>query len=210
MPSAPGGAGKLVVLEGIDGSGTTTQTARLAAVLRDRGLSVHATREPSTGPIGRLIREILAHQHGDPDALTMGLLFAADRADHVAREIGPELARCQVVISDRYDHSSLAYQGEGAAFDWVRTLNSKVRRPDLTILLALPAEVAAARRAAAGRPDELYDAVETQRRVVQGYERVVATLGASERIEVLDGTRSVEALAADVLALVLDLLGLQA
>jgi dTMP kinase len=199
--------GLFVVLEGIDGAGTTTQTQLLTEALIQRKIDVHATREPSTGPIGKLLREILAGGHqvngGAVSDATLGLLFAADRADHVQREILPALARGAVVVSDRYDHSSLAYQGEGEAFSWVRTLNSRVRRPDLTLLLALPAQVAAARRAAAGRPDELFDALTTQERVARGYLRVVVELGQHERIEVLDGTLPVADLHADILARVL-------
>jgi dTMP kinase len=202
-------SGKLIVLEGIDGAGTTTQTARLCAALAARQVEAHATREPSTGPVGRLLREMLGGAHQPVDATTLGLLFAADRADHLQREIEPALARGAVVVSDRYYHSSLAYQsdpGDHAGFDWVRLLNGRARRPDLTLLLEVPVDVAAARRAADGRPDELFDRLETQRRVAEGYRRVVAALGGEERIEVLDGTQPLDAVAAQILARVLAVL----
>src|SRR5262249_58217852 len=99
----PGGAAlMLVVLEGLDGAGTTTQTSRLIEHLRARGRDAHATREPSDGPIGRLLRAFLAGAHGPVDATTMALLFAADRADHLAREVEPALARGAIVVSDRW------------------------------------------------------------------------------------------------------------
>jgi dTMP kinase len=183
----------LVVLEGIDGAGTTTQTRRLCAWLETRGRAAHATREPSDGPVGRLIREILAGQHAPVDATTMALLFAADRADHLLREVEPALARGAVVVSDRWYHSSLAYQGAGEERAWIRALNARARRPDVTILIEVPAEVGAARRAAADRPDELYDRLEMQRRVAAGYREVVAELEASERIVVVDGTADPDA-----------------
>jgi dTMP kinase len=201
--------GKLIVLEGIDGAGTTTQTARLCAALAARGRDAHATREPTTGPVGRLLREMLGGAHQPVDATTLGLLFAADRADHLQREIEPALARGAVVVSDRYYPSSLAYQSDPddhAAFERVRVLNERARRPDLTLLLEVPVDVAAARRAADGRPDELFDRIETQRRVAEGYRRVVAVLGGHERIEVLDGTRPLDAVAAEILARVLAVL----
>lgn len=188
----------LVVLEGIDGAGTTTQTARLAATLRKRGRDVHTTREPSDGPIGKLIREILGGRHQPVDATTMALLFAADRADHLQREVEPALKRGAVVISDRWYHSSLAYQGTGEERAWIRLLNGRARRPDLTILLEVPAEVGAERRAAAARPEELYDRLELQRRIAAGYREVVAELEGTERIVVLDGTRNPSAVAEDV------------
>jgi len=152
-----------IVLEGIDGSGTTTQSERLLAYLRKRGRQAHATREPSTGPVGRLIREVLlgGHQisvgegmHGD----TMALLFAADRRDHLQREIEPQLKGDVDVISDRYVWSSYAYQAEETALLWVRELARNLRQPDLTILIDLPIEEAARRRSLAGRPVERYDA----------------------------------------------------
>jgi dTMP kinase len=191
---------KLIVLEGIDGAGTTTQAARLVAALRAAGRPAHATREPSDGPIGRLLREILGGRHQPVDATTMSLLFAADRADHVQREVAPALARGEVVVSDRWYHSSLAYQGAGEERAWIKMLNARARRPDLTLLLEIPAELGASRRAAAGRPDELYDRLEMQRRVAAGYREVVAELAAEERIEVLDGARGVDEVAAEILA----------
>jgi dTMP kinase len=199
--------GWFVVIEGIDGAGTTTQTARLEAALAARGRRVHATREPSTGPVGRLLREILAGQHQPVDDTTLALLFAADRADHLQREIEPQLATGAIVISDRYDHSSLAYQGgsDPAQLDYVLGLNARARRPELTVFLDLPVEVAAARRAADGRPQELFDRLETQRRVAAAYHAVVARLRArGERIEVLDGTRPLDDLHQQILALVLE------
>jgi dTMP kinase len=202
-------SGRLIVLEGIDGAGTTTQTSRLVAALGARGRDAHATREPSTGPVGRLLREMLGGAHQPVDQTTLGLLFAADRADHLQREIEPALARGAVVVSDRYYHSSLAYQSDpddGAGFARVLTLNAAARRPDLTLLLEVPVDVAAARRAADGRPDELFDRLETQRRVAEGYRRVVAELGGRERIEVLDGTKPLDVVAAEILARVLAVL----
>src|SRR5271167_2017910 len=108
-------AGRFVVLEGIDGSGTTTQVARLADRLRAQGVAVRATREPSDGPLGTLVRHVLSGRVVIPGGrapgwATMALLFAADRLDHVESEIEPFLAEGGDVISDRYDASSLAYQ----------------------------------------------------------------------------------------------------
>ena len=189
-------SGRLIVLEGIDGAGTTTQTARLAAALRAEGRDAHTTREPSDGPIGRLLREMLAGRHLPVDATTMALLFAADRADHLQREVEPTLARGAIVISDRWYHSSLAYQGAGEQRSWIRTLNARARRPDLTLLLEVDAEVGACRRHAAGRPEELYDRLEMQRRVAGNYREVAAELAADgERIAVLDGSGDVDAVA---------------
>ncbi|HKA87437.1 MAG TPA: dTMP kinase, partial [Haliangiales bacterium] len=133
---------------------------------------------------------------------TMALLFAADRADHVAREVEPALAAGKDVVSDRWYHSSFAYQGSEVDRAWVMALNARARRPNLTLFLDVPPEVAAARRLADGRPDELYDRIETQRRVAASYREVMALLAPRERIVVLDGTRPVDELSDEIHRLV--------
>jgi dTMP kinase len=193
----------LVVLEGIDGAGTTSQARLLTAALEARGIRSHLTREPSDGPIGRLLREILAGGRAPTDATTHALLFAADRADHVQREVDPALRAGKVVVSDRWFHSSLAYQGAGEDQAWIAELNRRARRPDLTLFLEVNPEVAARRRAASARAVELFDAIEMQRVVAAGYRQVMAELGATDRIEILDGERAMDDVAADCLARVL-------
>jgi dTMP kinase len=203
MPPSPDGAPPgpiFVVLEGIDGSGTTTQLGRLQAHLEARGRAVHPTREPSTGPVGRLLREILLGQHrlpgGEPaDGLAMALLFAADRRDHVRREIEPALAAGRDVVSDRYLMSSLAYQAEEAERAWVAELARALPVPDLTLLLDLPVEVAAARRLAAGRVVERYDDDRLLARVADSYRRLAA---ADARAVVIDARGSVDEVAAAI------------
>ena len=184
--------GRLIVLEGIDGSGTTTQTERLVAHLRQHGRTAVSTREPSGGPIGRLLREVLLGQHRMPggvsvDGRTMALLFAADRIDHLQREIEPLLAAETDVVSDRYLMSSLAYQAEEADREWVALLARGVRPPDLTILLDIPVELAAQRRLLAGRPEERYDADSYLGRVADNYRRLAR---ADASVVILDGSAS--------------------
>jgi dTMP kinase len=181
-----------IVLEGIDGSGTTTQLGRLVSHLEGLGRRVHDTREPSTGPVGLLLRQILMGGHrlpdGSPaDGLATALLFAADRRDHLRREIEPALAAGMDVVSDRYLLSSLAYQAQEADRDWVATLARDLREPDLTLLLDVPVSLAAARRRAAGRVDERYDADEVQERVAARYRELVA---GNTRAMTIDGAAS--------------------
>ncbi|MBE7450254.1 MAG: dTMP kinase [Kofleriaceae bacterium] len=198
---------KLIVLEGLDGAGTTTQARRLADALVARGRAAHVTREPSDGPVGRLLRELLTGGHAIPgqalDQATFGLLFAADRMDHVQREVAPALAAGTIVISDRWYHSSLAYQGTGAERSWIRTLNQRARRPELTIFLRVRPEVAAARRVAAGRAQELFEDLPMQARVAAGYEATLAELAAAgEVIVTLDGEQPLDAVTAAIVAAV--------
>ncbi len=183
---------RLIVLEGLDGAGTTTQVKRLVEHVRATGGKAHATREPSDGPVGRLIREMLVGEHAIPGQKiaqsTFGLLFAADRLDHLQREVEPALAAGATVISDRWYHSSLAYQGTGADRDWIATLNARARRPDLTIFLKVRPEVAAQRRVAAGRVEELFEDLRMQQEVDAGYRATIAELiAAGETIETIDG-----------------------
>ncbi|MFM2418433.1 MAG: hypothetical protein RL385_3156, partial [Pseudomonadota bacterium] len=109
-----------IVLEGIDGAGTTTQTARLVSALTAQGRRTQATREPSDGPVGVLLRQMLRGRVVSPSGKAppseeLALLFAADRLDHVSAELRPLLADGVSVVSDRYDYSSVAYQSAGHA-----------------------------------------------------------------------------------------------
>src|SRR6187551_2268493 len=152
--------GRLIVLEGIDGSGTTTQTERVSAWLRTRNQTVLSTREPTSGPVGRFLRtalrQELSDEQGDAVSLdwaAMALLFAADRVDHVTRHILPALLRGETVVSDRYDLSSLLYQSltspQGSqVLPWLKSINAQALRPDLTLVLDVPSDLAEARRAA--------------------------------------------------------------
>ncbi len=195
--------GRFVVVEGIDGAGTTTQTARLADRLRVDGLAlVRATREPSEGPIGSMVRQILtgrivAPEGRAPGWATMALLFAADRVDHVESTIEPVLAAGGVVLSDRYDASSLAYQsvssGRGGddAVEWIRSLNRHAVRPHITIVLDVAPDLAAARRESRGEPAQLYEQNEVQRALALFYRNLAKHIP-GDRIVIVDGTGSVE------------------
>jgi dTMP kinase len=183
-----------IVLEGIDGSGTTTQAERLLEYLRGRGRKAHATREPSTGPVGKLIREVLIGGHPVPSGEsmhgdTMALLFAADRRDHLQREIEPQLNAGFDVISDRYVWSSWAYQAEETSLAWIKELARNLRQPDLTLLIDLPIEEAARRRVLAGRPVERYDADGYLAKVANHYRQIAKQ---DTRALIIDGRPSID------------------
>jgi dTMP kinase len=191
-------SGRFVVIEGIDGAGTTTQVGRLVDRLRKKGIHARGTREPSDGPVGTLIRQVLAGRVVVPGGRapgwgTMALLFAADRVDHVEAEIEPALAMEAVVVSDRYDASSLAYQsvtsggGGDAAVKWIVEINRQARRPDLTIVLDVAADVAAARRQSRGEPAQLYEQNETQRALVVFYKELARYLP-NDRVILVDAS----------------------
>ena len=139
--------GLFITLEGGDGVGKSTQATLLHDWLLKRGYQVVRTREPGGTPVGVEIREIVLHHHGDVSPRAEALLYAADRAHHIATLVRPALARGEIVIQDRYLDSSVAYQGAGRVLDpdQIRGLSlwaAEGLLPDLTILLDLDETVA--------------------------------------------------------------------
>lgn len=202
---------RFVVVEGIDGAGTTTQIRLYAEHLASRGFDVHVTREPSTGPVGTFIRSVLTGATtlpSGPSADLMALLFAADRLDHVRGEIEVALARGAVVLSDRYDLSSLAYQSvaarlerggspdarDEARLDWLRTLNQHARRPDVTLVVDVDPSVAEARRRARGGAEELYETTRLQAELARAY-ATAESLVVGDRVVHVDGNAGLEQVA---------------
>jgi dTMP kinase len=197
-------SGSLIAIEGLDGAGLTTQANRLVEYFNANAHRAIYTSQPSEGPVGQLLRRLLA---GDPEVAHPGatrmlsLLFAADRVDHRHSVVDPALASGTTVVSDRWYHSSYAYQRTGLDRDWIRTLNVHTRAPDLTIYLQVRPEIAIQRRAAAGRPKEYFHDLATQREVELGYRATIEELKQdAERLEVIDGELSEDEVFAAVLA----------
>jgi len=199
--------GQFIVLEGTDGSGTTTQCRFLSEAIERRGIRCLVTCEPSKGPVGQLLRAALEKrlqrngQAGSFDWATLALLFAADRADHVMFEIEPALAAGAWVISDRYTLSSLIYQSITAprpedARSWVTELNRHARAADLVIVLDVMSDVAEARRAARGGEEELFDRRELQTQLASAYCEANQYSGAT--LEHIDGNAPTERVAATI------------
>ena len=155
--------GFFIALEGLDGSGKTTQAALLASYLGDQGHQVVVTREPGGTLLGEEIRALLlGDQRYAMLPTTEALLFAAARAQHVAQVIAPAVAAGKIVISDRFADSSLAYQGGGQGLDMrgleaVQAFALSGVEPDLRILLDLPVEVGLRRRFAGAEPTNRLD-----------------------------------------------------
>ncbi|RAZ31443.1 dTMP kinase [Microbacterium sp. SMR1] len=186
--------GLWITLEGGDGSGKTTQATALEAWLRESGREVVRTREPGGSDVGVLIRDIVLHHRGDIAPRAEALLYAADRAHHVATVVRPALDRGAVVVQDRYLDSSVAYQGAGRVLDAgeVRDLSlwaTDGALPDITVLLDLDPAAARARLDADDKP---FDRLEAEK--ADFHERVrTAFLGLAaaepERFLVLDASR---------------------
>lgn len=203
--------GLFIALEGVDGAGTTTHTRLLADALRERGLPVRSTREPSDGPIGMLLRQILTGRvvvtglrgARPPSWTTMALLFAADRVDHIEAEVQPNLMDGVTVITDRYDYSSVAYQsitggGDEEAVAWVKALNRHARRPDLTMVLDVSPETAKRRRIERAQGRELYDDEELQEALASFYSKIDAHFP-NDNIVHIDAERPIDEVAAEVM-----------
>ena len=157
----PENQGLFISFEGIDGVGKSTQADLMESYLSSRGLQVIRTLEPGGSDLGVEIRHLLLHRKGEVSIRSEALLYAADRAHHVASKIRPALAKGQIVISDRYLDSSVAYQGAGRQLDLTEVRDLSLWAvdnllPDLTVLLDLDAEAASIRRGQTGaEPDRL-------------------------------------------------------
>ena len=205
-------AGLFISLEGIDGVGKSTQSDLLEEFLRGLGRDVVRTLEPGGTELGQEIRHLLLHRKGDVAPRAEALLYAADRAHHVATKIRPALERGEVVITDRYLDSSVAYQGAGRALkaEDVRAISMFAVEgllPDLTILLDLDAAAAAERRNKTGEaPDRL------EREKIEFFEAVRQAFLDMAKDEpnrwlVVDARQSIEEMQAQIRARVSQLLG---
>jgi len=160
--------GKFIALEGIDGSGTTTQTLLLAEALEARGIKVIATAEPSDGVVGKIIREILDGDTAVPPE-TLALLFAADRVEHYFNLIKPALDKGTWVVADRYLLSSIAYQSLYCDPGWVKFINNRVAVPDITILCDIKVDEALSRLKSRGAEQQIFEKKKILEKVRRNY-----------------------------------------
>ncbi len=193
--------GLFISLEGIEGTGKTTQAKLLADHLSGKGLSTVVTEEPGGTSIGRRIREVLLKvEHAEMHSLTELLLYNASRCQHIHELISPSLDAGKIVITDRFSDSTLAYQGYGRGIDMdlIGTLDKIVTgglKPDLTLLLDIDVETGLARNRGANKVDrlELQD-IAFHRKVRAGYLDIarreperIRLVDASGRIEEIEG-----------------------
>jgi len=206
-------AGVFITLEGIDGCGKSTQLRLLASELRVRGLNVVATREPGGTPLGQRLRAALLDVQEQVDPLTELLVFAADRAQHVRRQLLPALAEGQIVLSDRYADATVAYQGAGRGFapdliQQIVQLATGGLQPDLTLLFDLSVAESAVRtrrRVAAKNTDRLdIEHADFHERVRDAYLEIARNN--PKRIRVIEARGSVQETHAVVMKIVMPFL----
>ena len=193
-------AGLFITFEGGDGSGKSTQAGLLAQWLTEQGRTVVRTREPGGSEVGVEIRNLVLHHRGHIDPRAEALLYAADRAQHIATVVRPALERGEIVIQDRYFDSSVAYQGAGRVLDAteVRDLSlwaTESLLPDVTVLLDLDENVAQTRLNAADKP---FDRLESEKaefhsRVRAGF--LALAHAEPKRFLLLDATQPIDELA---------------
>ena len=192
-------SGTFITLEGIDGSGKTTQLRLLAQYLRSQGCELLLTREPGGTPVGLRLRAALLDVQGEVDPLTELLVFAADRAQHVRQVIRPAIEKGAVLISDRYADATRAYQGAGRGFSAeliseIIQLATEGLVPDLTILFDVTIEESTsrtARRSSKNQRDRLdIEKADFHSRVREEYLRIARA--EPDRVKVIDTTGTID------------------
>lgn len=190
--------GFLLCIEGLDGCGKSTHVRLLARWLRSRGRKVVITDEPTDGVIGKIIKRMLRGELKLPIAAE-ALLFTADRVQHISDVIEPALKAGKVVLNERYVCSSLAYQSaRGVSVSWIASINKHAIKPDLTILIDIPAKAALARIKPSRRLDEFERNLRLQQRVRRNYLRIAK----QEGLKIVDGARSRDEVQAEIRRLV--------
>ncbi len=176
-----------IVFEGLDGCGKTVQARMLEEWLLEIGRDVLLTAEPTDSKIGIFIREILSGSER-VDPTTLAFLFTADRYEHIKNDIEPALMRGKIVISERYYHSTIAYQSaQGVDRGWLTELNSFAIKPDLTIFLDVKPKISAERT----ETNEIFENEEFLNRVYQNYLEF-------DDIKLINGNRSKEDVFEDI------------
>ncbi|MCW3983743.1 MAG: dTMP kinase [Candidatus Bathyarchaeota archaeon] len=192
--------GVFIVIEGLDGSGKTTQATLIAEKL-SKSYDVLLTAEPSRGKIGTFIRECCLYEQTRLPTEAEALLFAADRIEHMQTELKPALDQGKLVICDRYVYSSLAYQGSaGLSLDWIKTINARALQPDFCVFIDVPPEKVIERLQ---RKRSVMETLETQQKVREVYLKYVEK---GELVRV-DGDRDKQAVAEELYVKVKELLG---
>ena len=192
-----------IALEGIDGSGKSTQIKPLAEKLIEGNFPVYTTAEPTSSRIGLMIKDIFKHKM-EADHRTIAALYAADRLEHVLNKtdgILKKLIEGYIVISDRYYFSSYAYHGTHMSMDWVIQANSlcaDILRPDLNIFIDVPPEVCMERLSKNRDTIELYENLNNLKRIREKYLEAFDKLRSEENIFIVNGDRPSEAIFSDI------------
>ena len=192
--------GKLIVFEGLDGAGTTTQMYKLAQYFTKKGSEVFITHEPTDNPIGRLVRSALQKKFSiTPNSLA--LLYAADRDDHLYnKEYGiiKHLQNGEVVITDRYFYSSIAYQAVECDPSFIKEINSRFPHPDILIFIDTPVDDCLKRIEKRGEEKELFEREWYLKKVKEKYDEEFSSLPRSVKLITIDGRKTIEEISEEI------------
>jgi dTMP kinase len=192
-----------VALEGIDGSGKSTQSKILCDQLTAYGHQVYGTFEPTDQPIGKMIRDIFTGKR-EGDQKVIAALFAADRLDHILHSDYGMLTKRNngfSIVTDRYYLSSYAYHGAHVDMDWVMDMNAQATmllKPDLHIYIDITPEVSLERIKRGRESVEMYETLENLSNVYEKYEEAFAKVKKAENIQRIDGDRAESQIAVDI------------
>lgn len=192
--------GKFIVLEGIDGSGISTQVQKLKGFLETTyGVKAILAKEPSEGPIGTLIRQFLNGRMVGIDDKSLALLFAADRIDHNIEKIMPVLEKGDYIICDRYLWSSYAYQGIKNDMAWLQEINKYVYEPDLTIFIKVRPEISLQRITGSRYKTEIFEEHKVLQHVFDNYLKILDEWKRSRKNVVeINGEQNLESVEKDI------------
>ncbi len=192
--------GVFICLEGIDGSGKTTVAHHLVEALKQNGYSAVYTAEPSEGAIGRIVKKSILQGGRRFPRVLEAVLFAADRVDHIEREVKPLLNEGKIIVCDRYLYSSISYQGaDSTMLKWVREINKHAIQPDLAVYIDVPPEVVIDR---IRRKKSIMETLHIQKKVREVY----LNLAAEKQLMMVDGNAEKSKVAQDVEDLVFSFL----
>ncbi|MBU8909817.1 MAG: dTMP kinase [Desulfobacterales bacterium] len=189
--------GKFIVFEGIDGSGKSTQIKKISKRLKTFDYKVYSTFEPTDGPIGSLIRQMLSGKVST-DQRTIASLFAADRTDHLMNKVSGirhKVDQGEIVLCDRYYFSSYAYHAQYIDMDWVihaNSLNAEILRPDVTIFIDVDPKVCFERIKSSRSSFEMYEKIDIMKKVRDNYFKAFDALNDLEKIIIIDGNNTME------------------
>ena len=187
-----------LVLEGLDGAGTTTQKERIEKELTRRGCSVMTTNEPTSGEIGRLIRRVLKGEI-ELSEISVAYLFAADRAEHIYGKDGiiENIEKSRIVVSDRYFYSSIAYQSVECNPEFIRLINA-FPSPEFIIFVDTPVDECLERIEKRGEEKELFDRKEFLEKVRENYLKAFEKLPDGVKLMKADGSKPIAEVEAEI------------
>lgn len=202
---------KFIVFEGADGSGKSTLSGMLHQYLNSIDQKTYKTFEPTNGPIGSVLRNILTKRI-KADEKTIGAMFLADRIDHISNETNGMLSYLDNgyhVISDRYYYSSYAYHVPHLSLDWVIDTNSvcaEMLRPDIVFYIDISVETSMERISKNRQSVDLFESKERITKVINNYKNAIEQEGHKDNVVIINGERSIEEVYADIQAKTMELI----